>query len=174
MAMKFLNFRISAAAGFIFFTSVSVAAADYVRIRGTRTSLQPPKGFSLADRFPGFQRADVQSSIMVTEIRAPAAEMMKGKTKEGLAARGMTLISSNAEKIGGRQALLLHVAQNAAGAAFLKWMLVTGDQNTSLMIVGTFPKAAEARVGAAIKSAVLTASWTPGGSTDHFEGLPFR
>ena len=111
---------------------------------------------------------------MVTEIPAPAAELMKGMSKEGLATKGMTLISAQAKRIGGREALLLHIAQHAAGTEFLKWMLVTGDQKTSLMVVGTFPKSAEEEVGAAIRNSVLTASWASGGTTDHFEGLSFR
>jgi hypothetical protein len=173
-AMKLQRIAILAAAALLVFTSLSAGAADYVRIPGTRTSLQPPEGFSLADRFPGFQRADVQSSIMVSEIPAPATEMMKGMTREGLAKQGMTLVSSQAERIGGREALLLQVAQSAAGTAFLKWMLVTGDQQTTLMIVGTFPKAVEERIGSAIRGSVLSVSWPSGASIDQFEGLPFR
>jgi hypothetical protein len=173
-AMKLQRIAILAAAALLVFTSLSAGAADYVRIPGTRTSLQPPEGFSLADRFPGFQRADVQSSIMVSEIPAPATEMMKGMTREGLAKQGMTLVSSQAERIGGREALLLQVAQSAAGTAFLKWMLVTGDQQTTLMIVGTFPKAVEERIGSAIRGSVLGVSWPSGASIDQFEGLPFR
>jgi hypothetical protein len=172
--MKLEHLKMWAAAAAISIGSATAGAADSVRVPGTRTSLQPPTGFSLADRFPGFQRADLQSSIMVSEIPAPVTDMMNGMTKEGLAKKGMTLLSSKAEQVDGRDALLLHVAQTAAGKEFLKWMLVTGDRQTTLLIVGTFPKQAADQVGAAVRSSVLSTSWVPGRAPDHFEGLPFR
>ncbi|HWM93924.1 MAG TPA: hypothetical protein VN493_24415 [Thermoanaerobaculia bacterium] len=167
--------RFVAVAGMILTLLVSaLAAADPVRVPGTKTSLEPPQGFSPSDRFPGFQDAETQSSIMVTELPAPGTVMMKGMTKEALASRGMTLISSTTEKVDGREALLLHVAQAAGGTEYLKWMLVTGDEETGVMVVGTFPKTAEAQVGAAIRTSVLTASRSAASSGDPFEGLSYR
>lgn len=154
--------------------SMGLAAADPVRVPGTKVSLQPPPGFSPADKFPGFQRAELQASIMVTELPAPAADMMKAMTKEGLASRGMTLLSSQTEKVDGRDALLLHVAQTAAGTEYLKWLLVTGDAETSLLIAGIFPKSTEAELGAAIRGSVLTASFKADAASDPWEGLGFR
>lgn len=150
------------------------AGADPVRVPGTSTSLQPPPGFSLADSFPGFRSAELQATIMVTELPVPAPALMEGMTREALASRGMTLLSSQSETIGGRQALLLHVAQAAAGTEYLKWMLVTGDDKAAVMVVGTFPKSAAGGVGASIRSAVLSTSWGTAGAGDPFEGLRFR
>jgi len=169
------QFRASVVAGMILAAlASSPAVAGPVRVPGTSTSLQPPNGFSLAEEFPGFKHAELRASIMVTEMPAPAAEVMKGMTREGLATRGMTLISSKAEMIGGREALLLQVAQKAVGAEFLKWMLVTGDQKASVMVVGTFPSGSAGEIGAAIRDSVLSVAWTPRGPSDPFEGLQFR
>lgn len=173
--MKRSHFGVSLCAGMVLAVLGSLqAAADSVRVPGTSTSLQPPEGFSLADNFPGFRHPELQASIMVTEMPAPASALMAGLSKEALASRGMTLLSSQAEKIGGREALLLHVAQAAAGTEYLKWMLVTGDEQNAVMIVGTFPKSAGEQVGAAIRSSVLSASWSAGSASDPFEGLQFR
>lgn len=155
------------------FLAPAPADAERVRIPGTSVSLQPPAGFTPAESFPGFQSAEHQASIMVTQMPAPVAEVMKGMTQEALATRGMTLLASSAETAGGREALLLQVAQAAGGAEFLKWMLVTGDPQTTVLVVGTFPKSSGDAVGAAIRTSVLTASLA-GEPGDPFEGLLFR
>lgn len=152
------------------------AVADPVRVPGTDVSLQPPPGFSPSESYPGFQSAEQKASIMVTQMPAPVAEVMKAMNKEALATRGMTLLSSSAETVAGREALLLHVSQVAGGAEFLKWMLVTGNPKTSVMVVGTFPKGSKEEVGAAIRKSVLTAllGATEAAASDPFEGLLFR
>ncbi len=150
------------------------AVADSIRIPGTSVSLQPPAGFELAGDYPGFQSAEQQASIMVTQMPAPVAEIRKAMTKETLATRGITLLSSKEETVGGREALLLHLAQSAAGIDYLKWMLVMGDPKETVMIVGTFPKSAGEEVGTAIRTALLSASPAAAAPSDPFEGLKFR
>ncbi len=172
--VKLSDLKLFAAACLMLMIMPAVIAADAVRVPGTRTRLVPPDGFAPAERFPGFQRADLQSSIMVTELPAPAGDMIRGMTKERLATQGMTLLSSSPHALEGRQALLLHVAQQAAGTEFLKWMLITGDQKNALMVVGTFPKAASGQVGHALRDALLSVSWAPGNAIDPLEGLTFR
>lgn len=150
------------------------AAAEPVRVPGTSVSLQPPAGFALAENFPGFQSAESKASIMVTQMPAPVAEIRKAMTKDMLATRGITLLSSKEETVGGREALLLQVEQSAAGTDYLKWMLVTGDPKETIMIVGTYPKSVGEEVGGAIRSALLSASLAAAGPSDPFEGLLFR
>jgi len=166
--------RIWIATALSFLVCTLAGATERARIPGTTASLEPPAGFSPAEKFAGFQREDLGASIMVTEIPAPAADMMKGMTKENMATRGMTLLSSSSERVSGREALLLHAAQRVAENEFLKWLLVTGDETKSVMIVATFPKRAEGEVGAALRRAVLSASWSATATGDRFEGLDFR
>lgn len=144
------------------------------RVPGTNVNLQPPAGFAPAEDFPGFQNAGQQASIMVNQLPAPVAEAKKGMNEETLATRGMTLLSSSTEKVDGKDALLLHVAQAAGGVEYLKWMLVTGDPQTTFLIVGTFPKSAGEEVGAAIRTALLTTRVEIRGPDNPFEGLLFR
>lgn len=152
----------------------AVSAQDLVRVPGTGTSLRPPPGFSVADRFPGFLRADLQSSITVTELPAPAPTLTQAMTREAMASQGMTLLSSATEKVAGREGLLVQAAQNVGGTEFLKWILTIGDDRHTVVIVATYPRSADAGMGSAIRRSLLDATWTPGGSTDDFEGLPFR
>jgi len=154
---------------------VSPAVAQAIRVTGTSVALAPPEGFVASSRFPGFERADLQSSVMVTEIPGPVADVSRGMTAAGLATRGMTLISSTRQLVDGRQALLLKVSQPAGGMTVHKWMVVSGTASTTVMIVGTFPKEYESQIGDAIKDSLLTARWAASAAPpDPFEGLPFR
>jgi hypothetical protein len=151
----------------------SSSRAAAVRVPGTRVTLDPPPGFTPSDRFPGFQRADKAASIIVTELPGPAVEMQRGMTRDVLSTRGMTLIQSQTVTVGGQDALLIHVSQSAAGTEFLKWMLVAGDGKQTVMVVGTFPKAATG-LSLPIKKAVLSISWGGVVKAPPFEGLRFR
>jgi hypothetical protein len=149
--------------------------AQAVRVTGTSVAMAPPPGFSPAARYPGFERADLQASIMVTEIPGPVADLTRGMTAAGLATRGMTLLSSTKEMVDGRQALVMKVSQQAAGSTVYKWMIVSGTAKTSVMIVGTFPTSYDAEIGEAMKASLLSARWTAAAAPpDPFEGLPFR
>ncbi|MEO6213813.1 MAG: hypothetical protein ABIP65_09330 [Vicinamibacterales bacterium] len=149
-------------------------SAQTVRVSGTSVALAPPAGFSPSERFPGFERADLQASIMVTEIAAPVAVLTRGMTAAGVASRGMTLISSTRLHVDGSPALMLHLAQSASGSAFLKWMIVAGVAKGSVIIVATFPKSAEPELSAPLKASLLSTRWGVTAAPDHFEGLPFR
>ena len=154
---------------------VSSVSAQVTRVTGTSVALAPPLGFVASDRFPGFERADLQSSVMVTEIPGPVSELSRGMTAATLATRGMTLISSAKQVVDGRSVLLLKVSQSATGMTVYKWIVVSGDAKTSVMIVGTFPKEHESEIGDAMKESLLTARWTAAAAPpDQFEGLPFR
>jgi hypothetical protein len=153
---------------------VSPAVAPAIRVPGTSVAMVPPPGFVLSSRFTGFEREDLQSSVMVTEIPGPVADVSRGLTAPGLATRGMTLISSTKQPVDGRQALVVKVSQAAGGITHHKWMVVSGDAKTTVMIVGTFPKAHEPEIGAAMKASLLTARWGADAPADPFEGLSFR
>ena len=154
---------------------VSPVGAQAVRVTGTSVALAPPPGFVPSSRFPGFERADLQSSVMVTEIPGPVADVSRGMTAAHLATRGMTLISSARQFVDGREAVLLKVSQPAGGMTVHKWMIVLGDARATVMIVGMFPKEHEPQIGDAMKDSLLTARWGAAAAPpDHFEGLSFR
>jgi hypothetical protein len=154
-------------------TVASGAFAERVRVPGTTVSLNPPPGFTPAERFPGFQEVNRGASIMVTELPGPASKMQRGMTRETLATRGMSLLQAQDVVLSGGRARLLRVSQRAQGSEFIKWMLIAGDADGTVMVVGTFPKSALDLSGP-IKRAVLSTSWSGGASADPFEGLPFR
>ena len=149
------------------------AFAQAIRVPGTQVTLAPPDGFAIAQQYPGFERADVRASIMVTELPGPASRMMKGMTTQALASRGMTLISAQSAVVNRRPARLLHVRQKTSDADALKWMLIAGDDARTIMVVGTYSQDAAPGLGEAIQQSLLTTSWAPADTPDPFEGLPF-
>ncbi len=165
----------SVAAAVLCILTCAAVSAQPVRIRGTRVSLDPPAGFSPAPQFAGFQNPDLQSAIMVTELPGPASVMQRGMTKTALASRGMTLLESSTASVDGQDALLLRVRQASASGDVLKWMLIAGDQTRTVMVVGTYPTAADTAVGEAIRRSLLNARLGNGtAAPDSFEGLRFR
>ena len=156
----------------LFLLSSPVAAAP-VPVPGTQVKVDPPVGFTLMERFPGFENRAKTASIMVSELPGSASEVRRGMTRENLAGRGMTLLSSQTVRANGQSALLLHVSQRAAGMEFLKWMLVAGNEKKSVMIVGSFPKASAA-LSLPIKQALLSATWSASETAATFAGLTFR
>jgi hypothetical protein len=148
--------------------------AQAVRVPGTTVSLAPPEGFSFAKQYPGFERPDVQASIMVTELPVAAPEMIRSMTGPALAAKGMMLISAADAVINGKPARLLHVRQKTSGGEVLKWMLIAGDTKATFMIVGTFNEGVSPGIGDSIKQSLLSTSWGSAASSSPFEGLSFR
>lgn len=151
-----------------------VVLAERYRVPGTQVTIEPPADFSPAEQFPGFYRADIGASIMVTELPGPFGEVRKGMTKEGLAIREMRLLESQTVQVDGREGLLLNVKQQAAGVEFLKWFLVAGDERGTTLVVGTFPSSTAESLSAPVRLAVLSAAWDRQAKVDVFEGLLYR
>jgi len=156
-------------------TIVASAAAQPVRLPGTRVSLEPPSGFTPATQFSGFQNATVPASILVTELPGPAAAMKQGMTREALASRGMTLVQSSTARVDGDDASLLQVRQASSAGEVVKWMLIAGNAHRTVMIVGTYPATADSVVGDEIRQSLLTARLGLAAATpDPSEGLSFH
>ena len=154
--------------------SITTSSFAQTRVRGTNVTLTPPEGFSEAQQYPGFERPDIQASIMVTELPTAAAGMMRSMTQPALASRGMVLIAGRDVTVSGNAARLLHVSQKTATADVRKWMLITGDASVTIMVVGTFPAGISPHISDAIHHSLLTASWRAASVPSPFEGLSFR
>lgn len=152
----------------------AASAGEAVRVRGTSVRLEPPPDFQVAERFPGFAHEASQSSIQVSVVPGPLAQTRKGMTKEGLAQRGMALVSQEAATVNEQSATLLHVRQEANGVEFEKWLVLAGDDRTTVLLVATTPAPAAEPLRAALRTALLGARWDPAAPTDLFDGLPFR
>jgi hypothetical protein len=154
-------------------TLAASAGAARIAIPGTRITLEPPPGFALAERFPGFGHAASGATLMVTDMPAPVAEVRKGMTAEGLAPRGLKVVSSEVVPRGGGEVLLIAATQQAAGGEVGKWMAIYGDTTHTVIVLATYPSAQASTLAAPLRAAVLTAERSAA-EPDPFAGLPFR
>jgi hypothetical protein len=162
---------------FLFVALVVIASAAFaepVRVPGTSVTMTPPEGFTLADRFSGFEREDSSASIIVTEIPGPVAELRAGMTQEALAQQGMNILESRQVTAGGRDAFLFHIEQTIRDESLQKWLILTGNESRSIMVVASFRKEDADALGAPLKQSLLALQWNPAEKLDPLEGLPFR
>jgi hypothetical protein len=154
-------------------TVTGSAAAQPQDVAGVRVRLEPPAGFTPAARYPGFEHAQSGASILVAEMPVPVSELRTGFTAQEFASRGMTLRSSEAITIGGREGVLLALSQRAYGNVYEKWVVVFGDDSSSVTVTGTYPAAAAAELRESLRRSVLSARLREG-PMDPWEGLGFR
>ncbi|MCP3984543.1 MAG: hypothetical protein GY723_09135 [bacterium] len=153
---------------------VAAATAEAVTIPGTRVSIEPPPGFSLATKFPGVQDLDRASSIMISELPVPISGVTAGFTEEGLLASGMVFRSSEETDIGGRAGHLISATQVANGTTYEKWMAAFGSTSMTVLVVANFPQRHAPELRAPMRSSVLSVTWKPDAKPDLFGGLTFR
>lgn len=157
----------------------TTASADAVVVPGTHVAMVPPPGFSKADLFPGFQKADetstVVASIVVTEMPgAPFDQLSAGMTKEAALKKGMTLLTRQDVKYGDKPGLLLSASQSVKGSELLKWMGIFAGVDSSVMVVASYTKALAKELGEPLRASVLSARWSGGAAPGHYDGLTFR
>jgi hypothetical protein len=136
-------------------------------------SLVVPDGFVVADRFSGLVGEDAASLVRVTEIPGPVAKIRVAMTGEALAARGMELLRSEEVTVDGRDGLLVHVRQTAAGTDLRRWIVVFGAADASVMIAASTPRAFEGRLGGTLRRTLISAKWNPSEILDPYAGLGF-
>ncbi len=162
-------------AAVIAFAGVVAAAQaqEPVAVPGTQVAMPAPEGFTVSERFAGFENASTGASILIVEMPAEAfPQLLEGLTAEGLAQRGLTEESRSEETIGGLPALLIGGTQAAGGLTLEKRMLILGGEVTALLTATIPPDVATpehlAEVEASLRAVRLTGE--PG---DAREALPF-
>lgn len=142
-------------------------------VKGTHVIVTAPSGFVAADRFPGYMSEGTGSSVMVSELPAPFAEVSRDFNAAGFKRKGMTLLTKADAAYGNHKGVLISVSQSAQGVDFLKWMAVFGDEKTTYIVTASFPKEAEGDLSDLLKKTVMgsRASATP---SDPLDALTFR
>jgi hypothetical protein len=149
------------------------AASGYRVVAGTRVELAPPAGFVPSGTYPGFMGGEGRSSIMVTEIPGPFAEVSNGFTPESAAGQGMAFLQRDEMTIADHDGLLVHMRQEGRNGVFLKWAVLFGNDEMTVIITAAFPEERGEAFSAALRESVLQARWNPSKALDPFEGLPF-
>lgn len=150
-----------------------VETSTRLLVPGTRVRLTPPPGHAPGQGFFGFQWEKAGASLVVTEFPGPYAQVSAAFDKAELAKKGMKLRELRDVKLDGRAAKLASVSQTERDIQFSKWMLLTGDEKSSVMLVATFPTEYEDQLSAKLESALLGASWDPNLEVDPFAVLPW-
>lgn len=153
--------------------SLPLAQTKPVKVPGTKVSIIPPASLKPSERFPGFIDEETSSSIVITEMEGPYPEMAKVFTKEALATKGMNLLRKKKISLNGRAGILLHMEQEARSIAFLKWMVVTGNEKETVLVTATFPKEMKAQLSSAMERAALSVQWDAEAKIDPLAGLNF-
>jgi hypothetical protein len=142
-------------------------------IKGTHVIVTAPSGFVATDRFPGYMSEETGSSVMVSELPAPFADVSKDFNAAGFKRKGMTLLTKTDAAYGSHEGVLISVSQSARGVDFLKWMAAFGDEKTTYLVTASFPKEAEDDLSDVLKKTVMgsRASAVP---SDPLDALTFR
>ncbi len=148
-------------------------AGEPVLVKGTRVMLTPPPGFINADSFSGFQLKEKTATIMVVKLPAPYAVATAGFTREGLAARGMTLLEKSEVTVGGMPGLLLRIGQKAYGADFEKWTLAMGSKDFTIVINGSYPVEYSEELSLPVKTSLLSAQLSGDAPAAKDDTIPF-
>lgn len=130
-----------------------------VLVRGTRVTMQKLAGFTQSMDFSGLADAVTRSSVLVTELPVPYLVTTAGFTKEGLASRGMKLISKSAAQLGDYPGLLVEIEQNAHGITYRKWLTTFGDKDITVVVTASFPIDQVEALSAKLKNVVLSARY---------------
>ncbi len=109
-------------------------------VRGTKIRLIPPKGFTNAPNFLGFEHNPSNSTIMVLDIPGSFATTSKGITKEKLLANGVDATLIEKLTFNGMPALFVTGEQQSGGVRFTKYVLTFGTDKETYMINGVVPK----------------------------------
>lgn len=157
---------------FLFFIALPFMAHAAERIPGSQVTLQPPAEFELSAEFTGYHKAATNTSIMVTEIPGPFAEVREGMTRENLENQGARVISLEKIKLGTVDGLLIEAEREAEDGTYRQWLLVFGDA-TSVVINAIAPKEEFAKLSAELKKCLLATKWEPGLEVPIHEGLPY-
>ncbi|MEA3444589.1 MAG: hypothetical protein U9R19_07655 [Bacteroidota bacterium] len=136
--------------------------SNYVEIPGTRVSLFPPDGFYKANKFAGLKNPEYGASIMIAEMDKAFHIIKDGFTKEGFASQGMDLLNNSLVFIGNEKALLYKARKKSGDIQFSKWILIFGNDTSTIMISGTFPDSFDSNMSGIIENCLLSAHFNPG------------
>ncbi len=85
----------------------------------------------------------------------------------------MVLLGNHRVRVSGHAGILALVRQNIGATEYLKWFLILGDEQDSLLITATFPKAWEGQLSEKLKASILSVRWDKHKTIAPTDGLNF-
>jgi len=134
----------------------SQKTSNHIQIEGTNIFVIPPNSFEASSNFKGFQNpVDETAMIMIMEIPGPFSEVIKGFTSENLSEKGMELKTISEINVADYNGRLIELDQAANGLIFSKYVLIYGDEKSSMLINGIFLQDS-INIGKRIKKSILS------------------
>jgi hypothetical protein len=155
--------RVLAACAALASLPASIAAADVIFPVASRLGLAPPFPLKAATTFPGFE--DERNGVFIRLVALPAnayAAIEKTMTNEALRKQGMTVEKRETLTVGGANAILAIVRQNAGPARIRKWLLIVPIDNITALVSTETPIPAPAAYSdAIIRTTLLSLATRP-------------
>ncbi len=124
---------------------------------GTGVSLIPPPGFSPSENGARWERSKDRAFIAVTRSDASLSEESRRYTAaDSLKAQGITRISSETSRSQASPALLLYLATIVEDLEYREWLLLLGDERSTVQVRGAFPASRAERLGRAVEESLRT------------------
>lgn len=146
----------------LFFSSSIYGQTDsLVNVTGTKCSMVPPKGFTTAVGFNGFQQPETGASILLMEFPAAYTQIISGFTADALKSQGMDVVQKQTIVHAGKDATMMLVNQRVNNTDYIKHVLLFGDSTFTVMVNGIYPAAAndmESEIKKAMYSVIYNAS----------------
>lgn len=144
---------------------------SHVWISGSKISLVPPKDFTPAQNFSGFENRSTFASIMLNEIPTSVDNIVGNLTPEALLKQDVKLIKIDTLKINGYKGVLVEGRQTAYGKDFTKYILIFGDDSKTIMINGAHQT--QLNQSDEIKKSILSIYYDSNRIIDPLEGIKF-
>lgn len=144
-------------------------------IPGTRVAIAVPTGFVVAKRFPGLVSPEASASVMVSETPQPLDQVRAAMTPEALAPREAELQGSEEVTVDGRRSWLYRISASVAPEReIIRWILVTGEGDSSAVIYATAPRSLAKQLEPTLREALLSVTWDADRVLGPWDGLGFR
>jgi len=126
----------------VFFTAAPARAADPIFPLGSRIGLLPPPGFEASKRFPGFENADTDSSIVLVTLPPQAfAEIEATMTTDAIRNQGVIEDKREIVTLPTGRGLMVVGTEEQKGQKFRKWMFVGLVPEGTVLVAVKIPEA---------------------------------
>jgi len=133
---------------------------SYTTTEGKKISRHHPAAFIRIPGANGFMSENGTETVVVGQVPQPYSTVQPTFTTQALKESGMPELGREAYRINGLPATLIKVEQNTGVQEVIKYILVIGDDKTTFVINGQYPKEAPEQ-DKAVKATVLSVIYHP-------------
>jgi hypothetical protein len=144
-----------------------------VAVSGTDVFIEPPPGYQAATTFTGFQEADGQWFLTVTQVPISLAELLPRMTDAALAEKGMEVVVRQQVQTVNGEVTLIRATQGQGGVLYEKLIILIGNEGQAAAVTGGYPVALSDSLREPMKQSLLTAQIKGERKSLNLTGLPY-